>query len=88
MIRIGNVLWSSILKKRGHTKIIAYIKQALYSSVLHHPQAVQSPISNDCLKVSIYGQSETYILPKLLFKLSVGELHNSMVSPTEEGVTK
>ena len=44
--------------------------------------------SNDFLKVSIDGHSETQLVPKLLLQVSVWELHNSMVSTSEEGGLK
>ena len=40
----------------------------------------QSPISNDCLKVVLYDQTEPQLVPKLLLQVSVRELHNSLVS--------
>ena len=46
------------------------------------------PIANYCIKVSIDGHSEPQLVSKHLLKFSVRELHNSMVSPTEEGGPK
>ena len=46
---------------------------------------MQTPIVNDCLKVSIDGHCETQLVPKLLLKVSVRKIHNSMVSNPEEG---
>ena len=46
---------------------------------------MQYPITNDCLKVSIDDHYETQLVPGLLLKLSVRELHNIMLSPPEEG---
>ena len=46
---------------------------------------MQSPISNDCLKVSIDGHYEPQLVPKVLLQVSVWELHNIVVSPPEEG---
>ena len=54
-MQTDSYVWYSIQKRRGHTKINESVKQALYNWVLHHTQAVKSKISNDCLKVSIYG---------------------------------
>ena len=45
---------------------------------------MQSPISNDCLKVSIDVQNENYIVPKLLLQVSIREIHNIMVIQTDE----
>ena len=47
---------------------------------MHHPQVLQSPIFNYCLKVNIYGHTETQLVPKLLLQFSVRELHKSLVS--------
>ena len=66
---------------KGHTKINAQVRKSLYNWILQHSQVVQSPISNDCLKVSIGGHSEPQLVTKLLLQVSVRELHNSMVSP-------
>ena len=38
-------------KQKVHSKISEQIKNPLYNWIMHHPQVVQSPISNDCLKV-------------------------------------
>ena len=56
------------------------VKKSLYNWILQHPQAVQYPIANDCLKVYIDGQYEPQLVPNLLLQVSVRELHNSMVS--------
>ena len=47
-----------------------------------HPQVVQSPISNDCLKVIFDDQTEPQLVTKLLLQVSVGELNNRLVSDT------
>ena len=46
------------------------------------------PIANDCLKLFIDGKVELQLVPKFLLQVSVRELHNSMVSPSEEGGLK
>ena len=51
------VLWYNINKRRGNTKINAQVKNSLYIWVLHHPQVVQSPISNKILKIYINGNT-------------------------------
>ena len=43
---------------RGHTKINAGVKTALYNWIPHHPQVVESPKDNDCINVSIEIHSE------------------------------
>ena len=50
---------------------------------MHHPQVVQSPIANNCLKVKVYGYTKPQVVPKLLFQVSVRELHNNLVSATK-----
>ena len=60
------MLWSSITNRKGHTKINEQFKKYLYNWILQYPQVVQSPIANDCLKVTIDGPSEPNLVPKLL----------------------
>ena len=49
---------------------------------------MHSTIANDSLKLSIEGQVEPQLVPKLLLPVSVRELHNITVSPLEEGGLK
>ena len=55
---------------------------------MHHPQVVQSPIVNDFLKVKMDGHTEPQLVSKLLFQVSVRELHNNLVSNTIYGGLK
>ena len=55
---------------------------------MHHPQVVQSPIINDCLKVKIDGHTELQLFTKHLFQVSVRELHNNLVSDVDNGGIK
>ena len=55
---------------------------------MHHPQVVQSPIANDCLKVKIYCYTEPQLVPKFSLQVSVRELHNNRVSATKYGGLK
>ena len=55
---------------------------------MHHPQVVQSPIVNYCLKLNIGGHTEPQLVPKLLPRVSIRELHNSLVGDTEDGGIK
>ena len=48
----------------------------------------QSPISNDCLKVMLYDQTEPQLVPKLFPQVSVRELHNSLVIDPNDGGPK
>ena len=50
---------------------------------MHHSQVVQSPIANNCLKVKIDGYTEPQLVPKLLLRVSVRELHKNLVSATK-----
>ena len=45
-IQKRGTLWYRIHNRRGHTKIIKIVKNALYNWVLHYPQVVQYPIVN------------------------------------------
>ena len=75
-------------KRKGHSKFNEQIKLNLYTWITRHPQVVQSPISNDCLKVVLYDQKEPQLVPKLLLQVSVRELHNSLVSDPNDGGLK
>ena len=55
---------------------------------MHHPQAVQSPIENDFLKVKIDGYTEPKPVPNFLFHVSTRELHNNLVSAKKYGRLK
>ena len=77
------MLFSSITKRRGHKKTNEQLNKSLYNWILQHTRVVQYPIANYCLKVSISGHSEPQLVPKLLLKVSVRKLHNSMVSSPE-----
>ena len=53
----GSTLRSSIPNMLGHTKTNERIKKGLCNWIIQHPQVVQPPIENNCLKVYIYGNS-------------------------------
>ena len=72
-------------KKKRNSKIDEQRKKSLYNWVMHHPQVVQSPIGNDCLKVKIDGHTKPQLVPKCLLKVSVRELYNNLVSDTVDG---
>ena len=42
----------------------------------------------DCLKVVLYDQIEHQLVPKLLLRMSVREIHNSLVSDPNYGGLK
>ena len=59
----------------------------MYAWITRNPQVVKSPISNDTLKVIFDDQTEPQLIPKLLLKVSVRELYNSLVSdPNDVGL--
>ena len=59
----------------------------MYEWITRHPQVVQSPISNDCLKFMLDDQTEPQLVPKLLLQVSVREIHNSLLSdPNDVGL--
>ena len=60
----------------------------MYTWITCHPQVVQLPISNDCLKIMLDDHTEPQLVPKLLLQVSVRELHNSLVSDPKDGGIK
>ena len=56
-MKVCNSLWTKTTKRKGHSKINEQIKSNLYTWITRHPQVVQSPISNDCLKVVLYDRT-------------------------------
>ena len=75
-------------KLKGHSKINDHIKRNIYTWITRHHQVVQSPISNDCLKVIFYDQTEPKLVPKLLLRVTLRELHNILVSDPNYGGLK
>ena len=74
--------------QKRYSEINDQIKINLYTWITCHTQVVQSPISNDCLKVILYDQTEPQIFPKLLLQVSVIELYNILVSDNNDGGLK
>ena len=74
--------------RKGNKKINDWIKKSLYNWIMHHPQVVQSPIVNACLKLKIDGHTELQLVSKLFLQVSIRELHNTILSGTEYGVVK
>ena len=70
-IRAGSILWSSITKRQGHSKINQQVKKTPYNWSIQCPQVVQSPIPNDCLRLSTEGQTETQLVPECLLHVFV-----------------
>ena len=46
-IRAGRMSWSSISKRKVHTKINEQVKKYFYNWILQNTQVVQYPIAND-----------------------------------------
>ena len=86
-MKLCNSLWTKKKTKRAF-KTNDQIKRNMYTWITRHPQVVQSPISNDCLKVILYDQTEPQLVPKWLLQVSVRELHNSLVSDPNDGGLK
>ena len=86
-MKVGNNLLNKKTQK-GHSRINEQIKHNLYTQIKRHPQVVQLPISNDCLKVMLYDQSEPQLVPKMLLHVFVRELHNRLVSDPNDGGLK
>ena len=87
-IKFGNTLWALKQKRKGNPRINDQIKKSLYNWIIRHPQVVQSPIFNDCLKLNIDGHTKTQLVPKILMRFSVREIYNSLDSDTECGGLK
>ena len=79
-IKYGNTPRALGIKRKGQSNIREEIKKSLYNCIIRHPEVVQSPIENDCLKFKMYGYTEPQLFPKLLLHVSVRELHNNLVS--------
>ena len=60
----------------------------MYTCITCHPQVFQSQYSNDCLKVLLDDHIEPQLVPKLLLQVSVIELHNILVSDTNDSGLK
>ena len=68
-MKVCNSLWTK--KQKGHSKINEQIKRNMYTFITRHPQVVQSPISNYCLKVLLDDQSEPQLVPTFLLRVYV-----------------
>ena len=75
-------------KRKGHSKINDQIKRNIYVWITCHLLFVQSPISNDRLKVIFDDQTEQKLVTKLLLHMSFREPHNIPVSDTNDGGIK
>ena len=79
-IKYINTPWSLKPKQKLNSKINNQIKKSPNNYIMNHPQVVQSSIFNYCLKVNTDGPSESLIVSKLLIRVSIRKLHNSLVS--------
>ena len=84
-IQSGTTPWALKPKQKVNSRINDQIKKSLYNWIMYHPQFVQSPIFNDCLKANIDGHTRSQFFPKLLLQVSVRELHNILVSDPVDG---
>ena len=75
-------------KRKGKSRVYDQINKSLYNWIMNHPQVVQSPIVNDFLKVNIDGHTEPKLVPKLFSQVYIRELHNKLVSDTDDGELK
>ena len=69
-MKLGTSQWIKKTKRKGHSKINEQIKRNIHEWIRRHPQFVQSPISNYCLKVMFDDQTEPQLVPKFLFQVS------------------
>ena len=52
-MKVGTSQWTKKIKRKGNSKINEQIKRNMYAWITRHRKVVQSPISNDCLKVML-----------------------------------
>ena len=64
-ITYGNTPRALKQKQKGHSKLSEMIRKSLNKWIIHHPQVVQSPITNIYLKVKIDGYTEPQLVSKL-----------------------
>ena len=65
-------------KQKGHSKTKEQIKRNVYAWITRHPQVVQSPIYNYCLKVMFDDQTEPQLVPNFLLQVSVREIKRNV----------
>ena len=87
-IKYGTTTWALKQKRKWNLKINDQKNKSLYYWIMHHPKVVQSQIVNDYLKVEIDDHPGQQLVPKLLFHVSVRELHNNIFSDAENGGLK
>ena len=60
----------------------------MYAWIRRYPYVFQSSMYNDCLKFIFDDQTEPQLVTKLLLRVSVRELHNSLVCDPNYGCLK
>ena len=56
-IKAGTTPWVLKPNRKVNSKINDQINKSIYNYIMHHPQVLQSPIFNDCLKANIDGHT-------------------------------
>ena len=62
-IEYGTTPWELKQKRKGNSKIDENIRNYIYNWIMYHPQVLQEPIVNDCMKVNIDGHTEPQLVP-------------------------
>ena len=83
-----NSPWTNKPKRKRHSRIKQQIKRNICAWITRHPQVVQSPIFNGCLKCMFDDQIESQLVPKLLLHVFIRELHNSILGDPKDGDLK
>ena len=65
-MKVGTSQWTKKTKRKVHSKMNEQIKRNMDAWITGHPQVVQSPIYNYCLKVMLDDQTEPQLVPELL----------------------
>ena len=58
----GVMLWSSIPKRKVHTKINSKVKKYVLNWIIQHPQVVKYAIVNDCFTNCIDGATDPQLV--------------------------
>ena len=61
--KVGTSQCTKKIKREGHSKINEQIKLNIYAWIKNHPQVLQSPISNYCIKFMSDEQKELQLVP-------------------------
>ena len=78
-------IFSHVVKSKGWTKVNKELEEKVHSFIENHPNAVQSPIMNDCVSVRDKADPiKVEKIPKLLLQVSIQELHNDLIDQLPE----